>query len=125
MIGLPGFGIGGGGYKKTNKAVVVLTYRLVDNETSEIVASGEARGESQRESKGAGGGIMIAGLFAGGRVDMTSSNFAETIIGEAVIDACDKLAADLEAKSSQVGARELDVDARIAAAERSKSLRGN
>ncbi|MBI3470200.1 MAG: curli production assembly protein CsgG, partial [Candidatus Solibacter usitatus] len=78
-------GAGGiaGGYKSEGKAVVVLNYRLVDNESSEILAAGEARGESKRTSKGAGAAFLIGGVFAGGAVDMTSSNFSQTIIGEA------------------------------------------
>jgi curli biogenesis system outer membrane secretion channel CsgG len=111
-------GIGGvaGKTKTENKAVVVLDYRLVDVETSETVAAGEARGESKRESSGKGG-AFFGGLFAvGGAVNMTSSNFAETIIGEAVMDAVDKLAAQLktvELTSGSAG-RESDMDARVA-----------
>src|SRR5581483_3728605 len=54
-----GVGGGAGGYKSDAKAVVVLDFRLVDTETSEVVATGEARGESKRSSKGFG-----AALFA-------------------------------------------------------------
>src|SRR5208337_1318404 len=68
--------------KKTDKAVVVIDYRLVDAETSEVIDTGEARGESKRESKGFGGMFGVAGAGAGGGgVDMTSSNFGQTIIG--------------------------------------------
>ena len=38
-------------------AVVVLDYRIVDVETSEVIASGEARGESKRTSAGGGAGF--------------------------------------------------------------------
>src|SRR5712692_490041 len=77
------FGVGAvvGGHKTDNKAVVVLDYRSVDAETSEVVATGEARGESKRTSKGGGAGFWVGGVAAGGVVDMSSSNFGETIIG--------------------------------------------
>jgi curli biogenesis system outer membrane secretion channel CsgG len=105
-----------GGYKNTDKAVVVLNYRLIDVETSEIVATGEARGESKRSSKGFGMGLWAGGVLAGGSINMTSSNFAETIIGEATTDAVNKLAAQLNASTLQGGAdsREMDLDARVA-----------
>jgi curli biogenesis system outer membrane secretion channel CsgG len=112
------FGAAGaiGGYKNTDKAVVVLNYRLIDVETSEIVASGEARGESKRSSKGFAMGLWAGPVLAGGGFNMNSSNFAETIIGEATIDAVNKLAAQLNASTLQGGAdsREMDLDARVA-----------
>lgn len=111
-----GVGVGGGGYKATDKAVVVLDYRIVDTETSEVVLSGEARGESKRTSKGGGGGFFVGGIGAGGGFNMASSNFAETIIGEATMDAVDKLAMDVNSKALTGGAesRENDLDARVA-----------
>ena len=39
---------------KENKAVVAIDYRLIDAETSEIIATGEAKGESKRKSSGIG-----------------------------------------------------------------------
>ena len=106
----------GGGYKATDKAVVVLDYRIVDTETSEVVLSGEARGESKRTSKGGGGGFFVGGIGAGGGFNMASSNFGETIIGEATMDAVDKLAMEINAKGLTGGAegRENDLDAKVA-----------
>ena len=63
---VPGAGAAVGGYKAEGKAVVVLDYRIVDVETSEVVASGEARGESKRTSKGAGAAFFAGGVFGGG-----------------------------------------------------------
>jgi len=113
---VPGAGGVAGGYKKTDKAVVVLAYRLVDNESSEIVASGEARGESKRESKGGFAGMFVGGVLAGGGFGSNASNFAETIIGEAVIDAVDHLAQDLNQHSSGVASakRDIEIDALVA-----------
>jgi len=114
--GTYGAAAGIGGYKNTDKAVVVLNFRLIDVETSEIVATGEARGESKRTSKGFGAALWAGGVLAGGGINMNSSNFAETIIGEATIDAVNKLAAQLNGATLQGGAdaRELDLDARVA-----------
>jgi curli biogenesis system outer membrane secretion channel CsgG len=113
------FGIGGiaSGVavgKKEDKAVVVINYRLVDAETSEVIDTGEARGESKRESKGVGGMFGYSGGAAGGGIDMTSSNFAQTIIGEATIDAVDKIAAAMNAKIPGLPKKEIDIEARVA-----------
>jgi curli biogenesis system outer membrane secretion channel CsgG len=119
VVGAGGVGAGGavGGYQREDKAVVVLNYRLADTETSEIVLTGEARGESKRTSKGAGGFLFVGGVGAGGAVDMRSSNFAETIIGEATIDAVNQLCAQLNNNANPGGlasARTDELDARVA-----------
>ncbi len=113
---VPGVGAAAGGYRQTNKAVVVLDYRIVDTETSEVVASGEARGESKRTSSGFGAAMFAGGVLAGGGVNMASSNFGETIIGEATMDAVNKLAEDISRANLTGGAdsRENDLDARVA-----------
>ena len=114
--GVIGAGAVVGGYKQTDKAVVVLDYRIVDVETSEVVASGEARGESKRSSAGGGVAFLAGGAFGGGGVNMASSNFGETIIGEATMDAVDKLALDVHGVNLNGGAdsRDLDLDALVA-----------
>jgi curli biogenesis system outer membrane secretion channel CsgG len=111
-----GGGAAAGGYKSDNKAVVVLNYRLVDTETSEVVATGEARGESKRSSKGFGAALLTSSLGVGGNVSMNSANFAETIIGEATMDAVNQLAAQLKTTPLEGGAagRTDDLDARVA-----------
>jgi len=85
--------------KKEEKAVVAIDYKLIDAESSEIIDAGEARGESVRKSSMVGG---LGGLWGrgggGGEVDMGSSNFAETIIGEATMDCVNKLAEIMNAK---------------------------
>lgn len=109
-----GTGGAAGGRHQTGKAVVVLNYRLVDNESSEILATGEARGESKRSGGGFGAALLTGGVFAGGVVDMTSSNFAQTIIGEATMAAVDGLAAQLSGQASGVPARSVEVEAKVA-----------
>jgi curli biogenesis system outer membrane secretion channel CsgG len=89
--------------KNEDKAVVVIDYRLIDAETSEVIATGEARGESVRKGNalGAIGGALGKGIV-GVQVDMTSSNFAETIIGEATQDCVNKLADILKEQSASM-----------------------
>jgi len=113
---VPGAGAVIGGSKSDNKAVVVLDYRIVDVETSEVVATGEARGESKRTSKGFGAAFLAGGVAGGGAISMNSSNFGETIIGEATMDAVNKLAEQVKIVNLQGGAgdRTDDLDARVA-----------
>src|SRR6202051_3619815 len=113
---VPGAGGAIGGYKGDFKAVVVLDYRIVDEETSEVVGSGEARGESKRTSKGFGAAMFAGGVGVGGGYSMTSSNFGETIIGEATMDAVNKLAENINSANLNGGAkgRDNDLDARVA-----------
>jgi curli biogenesis system outer membrane secretion channel CsgG len=102
--GLFGSVIGGiAASKNEDKAVVVIDYRLIDAETSEIIATGEAKGESVRKGNalGAIGGALGKGV-AGVQIDMTSSNFAETIIGEATQDCVNKLADILKEQSTNM-----------------------
>ncbi|MEO8099473.1 MAG: CsgG/HfaB family protein [Acidobacteriota bacterium] len=115
--GIGGGLIGGlGAARKTDKAVVVLNYRIVNTETSEVIAGGEAKGESKRTSTSIGG--FMGGWRGGGgaQVDMTSSNFAETIIGEAVTSAVDQLIADLAGKVDTISSNmpKNNIEARVA-----------
>jgi curli biogenesis system outer membrane secretion channel CsgG len=101
--------------KNEDKAVVAITYRLIDAETSEIIATGEARGESIRKGNalGAIGGALGKGV-AGVQVDMTSSNFAQTIIGEATQDCVNKLADILKEQSSTMKKSVREVETSVA-----------
>jgi curli biogenesis system outer membrane secretion channel CsgG len=117
-VGGVGFGhgaFGGLGFShKENKAVVVIDYRLVDAETSEVVASGEARGESTRTSNSIGGFGGNWGGGGGGALDMSSSNFAQTIIGEATMDCVNKLAEILDNQVPTLATKKVDIDGRVA-----------
>jgi curli biogenesis system outer membrane secretion channel CsgG len=101
--------------KNEDKAVVVIDYRLIDAETSEIIATGEARGESVRKGNalGAIGGALGKGV-AGVQIDMTSSNFAETIIGEATQDCVNKLAEILLGQTVNMKKAVREVEGRVA-----------
>ncbi len=97
-----------------DKAVVVISFRLVDAETSEVIATGEARGESTRKQNGVDVGALVNRGGGGATVDMTSANFGQTIIGEATMTSVDKLAADLNNNEGKIPMRNLDVESRIA-----------
>ena len=99
--GLGKFGLGGVGTSKS-KAVVAISARVINTSTAEIMAAVTGKGESSRGSTsliGAGGG---GGGGGGGGLDMGSSNFANTILGEAVRGAVDSTAEQLNAASSKV-----------------------
>jgi curli biogenesis system outer membrane secretion channel CsgG len=100
---------------REDKAVVVIDYRLVDAETSEVIATGEARGESGRKGNGlaAIGGVLGKGV-GGAQVDMTSSNFAQTIIGEATQACVDKLVAILSEQTDSMKANVREVETQVA-----------
>ncbi len=118
--------IGGGGFsrlgpfggihvkKEEDKAVVVVDYRLIDAETSEVIATGEARGESTRKSSGIGGFGGSWGGGGGGGIDMTSSNFGQTIIGEATQDCVNKLADILNQQATTMKKAVREVETRVA-----------
>ncbi len=111
-----GFGVGGIGHSNT-KANVVINARIVNVDTGEIVAVGEGAGQSSRSSTSLlGGGGNWRG-FGGGNVDFGSSNFQNTIIGEATKAAVDKLTADLVSSSSKVTVRTIKVDGLVAAVD--------
>ncbi len=98
-----------------DKAIVAIDYRLIDAETSEVIATGEAKGESIRNGNalGALGGVLGKGV-AGVEVDMTSSNFAETIIGEATQDCVNKLADILKEQTKSMKKSIREVEGRVA-----------
>ena len=109
-------GIGGGGIGKSNsKAHVGITAKLVNIDTGEILAVEDAKGESARGgfSLNGGGGAWGKG-GGGGALDMGSSDFQETIIGEATKAAVDNLTASLAADSAKVHARTVVVEGIVA-----------
>lgn len=99
---------------REDKAVVVISYRLVDAETSEVIDTGEARGESKRKSSGFSVAGFGSGTGAGVANDMTSSNFAQTIIGEATTESVDKMAAILNNNSGKIQMKASDLETRVA-----------
>jgi len=92
----------GGVGEHKSKAVVAITVRMIDASTGEILASVNGKGESTRSGTSLLGGGYGGGSGAAGGVDMTSSNFAETIIGEATTAAVAQVAEGLDADSSKL-----------------------
>ena len=88
--------------KSTSKAVVAVTARMIDANTGEILASVTSRGESKRSGSSFFGGGAGSGGGAAGGAAMGSSNFGETIIGEATQASIADLAKKLEDGSSRL-----------------------
>jgi len=114
--GLGGFGLGGFGHKNS-KANVSLDARLVDIDTGEILAVAEGKGESSRSSTSLlGGGGNWHGFGAGG-VDFGSSDFQNTIIGEAVKAAVEQMSTEVIAGKDKLQVRTIVVSGLVAAVD--------
>jgi len=110
------FGLGNVGRKKA-KAIVAITARLVDVDTGEIVGVAEGKGESQRESTtllGAGAGSKG---FGAGNADFTTSDFQNTILGEAVKAAVQQTSTEVIADKDKLVTRTVMVDGLVAAVD--------
>jgi curli biogenesis system outer membrane secretion channel CsgG len=95
------YGLGGVGQKKA-KAVVGISARLVSTETAEILTVASGKGESTRSGANLLGAGGSGGSGGGGAMDMSSSNFADTIIGEAVSQAVTQVADHLDQSAAQL-----------------------
>jgi len=84
--------LGGAGAKNTT-ANVAITVRAIDSSTGEVLASVRGEGKSNRR------GILLGGRVSGtgGAFNMGSSDFRETILGEATDKAVKDAAAKLSA----------------------------
>lgn len=110
---LSGFGFGGFG-KKKSKAIVVVDARIIDVNTGEILAVASAKGESRRDSFSGFGGGGGGGAFGAAGIDMGSSNFQNTIIGEATRKCIDLLCADLVKNEGKIGSTKIELAGRVA-----------
>ena len=92
------------------KASVVIDARMVDTQTAEILAVASGKGISSR------GGVNLLGVGAGsaGGVDMNSSDFKETIIGEATRQAVDELTRQLTAQADKIEATKIEINGMVA-----------
>jgi curli biogenesis system outer membrane secretion channel CsgG len=107
------FGLGGVG-KREAKAVVGITARIINTDTAEILSVATGKGESKRSGTtllGAGGS---SGTSAGGAMDMRSSNFASTILGEAVSQAVNSVAEQLQTNAGKLPARVVKIEGLVA-----------
>jgi curli biogenesis system outer membrane secretion channel CsgG len=114
--GLGKYGLGGIG-KSDSKAVVNVTAKLIDINTAEILAVCTGSGESKRGGfkLGGGGGGWSGG--GGGGLDMGSSNFANTILGEAVNASVASLGQQLDDKADSLPTVKVSVSGLVADVE--------
>src|SRR5258708_14918932 len=114
--GFGGFGLGGFKHSKS-KAIVALDARIVDIATGEILAVAAGKGESSRESTSLTGGGGNWHGFGGGAVDFGSSDFQNTIIGEAVKSAVEQMSTGVIAGKDKLAARTIVVEGLVAAVD--------
>ena len=94
-------GIGGVGVSKS-KAVVGVSARLINVNTGEILIAVTGMGESERGDTKLLGGGGSGWSGGGGGLDMGSSNFANTILGEATRKAVDDTGSQLDASADKI-----------------------
>jgi curli biogenesis system outer membrane secretion channel CsgG len=95
--GYGGFGVGDVGTKK-GKATVAVTARMIDTTTGEIMASAKGEGTSSRS------GLLLGGAVphAGGSIAFGSSEYRETVLGEATEAAVKQVITKLIAAKSRL-----------------------
>jgi curli biogenesis system outer membrane secretion channel CsgG len=107
------YGLGAAG-RRESKAVVGISARIVNASTGEIISAVTAKGESKRSGTtllGSGGSSNQSGTSG---LNMQSSNFANTIIGEAVGEAVTGLVQQLQQSASRLPAKTLTLDGLVA-----------
>ena len=119
------FGLGGiggtfGGFggakvgKEEGKAVVAIDARMIDVNTGEILAVARGKGESSRKGlllEGVGGG---GGGFGAGGIEMGSSDFRESILGEATMAAVEEVSQKLIGSSEKVPETKVEIRGMVA-----------
>ncbi len=108
-----GWGAGRVGTKE-GKASVAIDARIVDVNTGEIVATATGKGISKRSGMLLGGGGGGGGGYGAGGIDMGSSNFQETILGEATRSAVNDLVAQLVGQAGRIEATPLSINGLVA-----------
>jgi curli biogenesis system outer membrane secretion channel CsgG len=111
-----GFGGGKVGTSK-GKAKVAIDARIIDVNTAEILGVAEGKGESSRSGMMLGGMGAGRGGFGAGEIEMGSSDFRETILGEAVHAACDAVSKELVTSADRVPTRTVEVKGLVAHAD--------
>ena len=110
------FGFGGFNQRET-RAIVAIDARIINVDTAEVLAVAQGVGESSRTSTTIlGGGGSWNGFGAGG-VNFGSSDFQETILGEAVRLATEQLSTELVAGSGRIELRQIVVEGLVAAVD--------
>jgi curli biogenesis system outer membrane secretion channel CsgG len=111
-----GVGLGGFGHSNS-KANVAITARIINIDTGEIMAVADGTGQSARSSTSMLGGGGNWHGWGGGNADFGSSDFQQTIIGEATKAAVDQLTSNLVADAPKVGVRTIVVEGLVAAVD--------
>ena len=114
--GWGGYGIGGFKHKNS-KAICVVDARIVNIDTAEIMGVATGKGESSRESTSLLGGGGNWHGWGGGAVDFGSSDFQQTIIGEAINNAVKQMSGELIADNSKLEMRTVTVEGVVAAVD--------
>lgn len=109
-------GLGGFSHKKS-KAICVVDARIVNIDTAEIMGVADGKGESSRESTSLLGGGGNWHGWGGGAVDFGSSDFQQTIIGEAVNAAVTQMSDGLVGDAPKLQARTVTVEGVVAAVD--------
>ena len=110
--GLSRYGLGGI-QKHEAKALVTVSGRMINTDTGEVLVAANGQGQSSRSATsvlGSGGYIGAAGTA----LDMTSQDFSNTIMGEAVNTAVGSLARQFESSAGRVTGHKLTVDGLVA-----------
>lgn len=94
-------GIGSVG-KSSGKATVAITARVIDTSTGEIMASAKGEGTSKRGGFSISGG-GFGGAGGAGGISMGSSDFRETVLGEATEAAVKQTVEKLIAAKGRLG----------------------
>jgi curli biogenesis system outer membrane secretion channel CsgG len=116
------FGLGGA-QKSKSTAVVQITVRIIDTNTAEILASCQGKGEASRGGVGLlGSGGNVYGPSAGAGVDMKSSGFQNTILGEATNKAVTEAATQLDAKAASLPTAVIEINGVVADASDLKAV---
>jgi curli biogenesis system outer membrane secretion channel CsgG len=95
------FGLGRVGTQK-GKANVAITARMIDTSTGEIMASAKGEGTSQRSGMLLGGGGGSGGSGGSGGISMGSSDYRDSILGEATDAAVKQVVAKLIAAKNRL-----------------------
>jgi len=114
--GWGGYGLGGF-HQKKSKAICVVDARIVNIDTAEIMGVADGKGESSRESTSLLGGGGNWHGWGGGNVDFGSSDFQQTILGEAVNAAVTQMSQGLIADAGKLEIRTVQVEGLVAAVD--------
>jgi curli biogenesis system outer membrane secretion channel CsgG len=107
------FGLGGV-QRRAAKAAVAVTARMVDANTAEVLAVADGKGESKRSGTSLIGSGGSAGAAAAGLYDMRNENFGQTILGEAVHEAVNTLATQLDEDAQRLPTRVVTIEGLVA-----------